>query len=79
MVLNYTDPLNDDDPGDRILQVTKNRLTGRTNMKGVPLWFQESSKRISEVENDFSWRFGWESTANEMDGFTDTDGDGIPF
>lgn len=79
MVLNYTDPLNDDDPGDQILQVTKNRLTGRTNMKGIPLWFQESSKRISEVENDFSWRFGWESAVDAMDGFTDTDGDGIPF
>ena len=79
MVLNYTDPLNDDDPGDRILQVTKNRLTGRTNMKGIPLWFQESSKRISEAENDFSWCFGWESTVDAMDGFTDTDGDGIPF
>ena len=79
MVLNYTDPLEDDDPGDRILQVTKNRLTGRTNMKGIPLWFQESSKRISEVENDFSWRFGWESAMDAMDGFTDTDGDDIPF
>ena len=48
-------------------------------MKGIPLWFQESSKRISEAENDFSWRFGWESAVDAMDGFTDTDGDGIPF
>ena len=79
MVLNYTDPLEDDDPGDRILQVTKNRLTGRTSIKGIPLWFQESSKRISETENDFSWRFGWESAVDAMDGFTDADGDGIPF
>ena len=79
MVLNYTDPIEDDDPGDRILQVTKNRLTGRTSIKGIPLWFQESSKRISETENDFSWRFGWENTESDTDGFTDADGDGIPF
>ena len=79
MVLNYTDPLEDDDPGDRILQVTKNRLTGRTNIKGIPLWFQESSKRISETENDFSWSFGWESIESETDGFTDADSDDIPF
>jgi hypothetical protein len=79
MVLNYTDPLEDDDPGDRILQVTKNRLTGRTNIKGIPLWFQESSKRISETENDFSWSFGWENTESDTDGFTDADSDDIPF
>lgn len=32
----------------RCLQVWKNRLTGRTEKKGIPLFYEESSKRISE-------------------------------
>jgi len=71
MVLNYTDPRDKDDPGDRILQVAKNRLTGRTLQKGIPLWFQESSKRITDKEHVFNWRYGWESPKETDSGFSD--------
>ena len=75
MVLQYGDPRDENDPGDRILRVTKDRLTGYTNYKGIPLWFQESSKRISETENEFNWMYSWETDA---DGFG-TDDMEIPF
>jgi len=75
MVINYTDPRDKEDPGDRILQVAKNRLTGRTLQKGIPLWFQESSKRISEVEGEFNWMYSWET---DVDGFGADDME-IPF
>ena len=75
MVLQYGDPRDENDPGDRILRVTKDRLTGYTNYKGIPLWFQESSKRISEVEGEFNWMYSWETDA---DGFGADDME-IPF
>ena len=78
MVLQYGDVRDEDDPGDRILRVTKDRLTGYTNYKGIPLWFQESSKRISEIEGEFNWRFSWE-TDDGSDGFTEMDDMEIPF
>ena len=76
--MQYGDVRDEDDPGDRILRVTKDRLTGYTNYKGIPLWFQESSKRISEIEGEFNWRFSWE-TDDGSDGFTEMDDMEIPF
>lgn len=81
MVLNYGDTRDKEDPGDRILQVTKNRLTGITCQKGIPLWFQEASKRITDKEHVFNWRYGWEKEKPadiRMDIETDEDFD-IPF
>ena len=43
----------------RMLQVTKNRLTGRVDFKGIGLYFEDSSKRISESQFDFDWEYGW--------------------
>lgn len=52
---------------DSVLRVTKNRLTGKyTPENGIPLFFEESSKRISE-SLDFSWETGWEQTAVNTD------------
>ena len=79
MILHYGDPRDKDDPGDRVLKLTKNRLTGTTDYKGIPLWFQESSKRISEVEDDFSCRYHWETGGGSDDGFRDIDDFEIPF
>ena len=45
---------------DRLLQVTKNRLTGKLSFDGIGLYFQESSKRISENPETFDWECGWE-------------------
>ena len=67
VVMNYSRPKPQDaesndydpDPGDRLLQVTKNRLNGQINNKGIKLWYQGESKRISETHS-FNWKMGWE-------------------
>lgn len=66
VILNYTKPIEntnnpDPNPGDRVLQITKNRETGRTSLKGIKLWYEEASKRISEVYGKFDWQLGWEN------------------
>lgn len=54
-----------DDSCDSRLNVYKNRLTGKFTAKdGIPLWFQESSKRISETSL-FNWNAGWEDVPKE--------------
>ena len=78
IVIQYGKPKEDMD-GDRTLRIVKNRMTGQLETDGIPLWFEESSKRISDHEGRFSWYYGWE--ANTDDDFTDVD-DGmteIPF
>ena len=50
------------DTNERLLSVYKNRLNGRTNRDGIRLYFQESSKRISENPSMFDWELGWESS-----------------
>ena len=44
------------------MEVYKNRLTGKTTQDGIRLFFQESSKRISEHDGVFDWELGWEET-----------------
>ena len=65
-ILNYTMPRidkdhPDPDPGDRLLQITKNRLTGKLERKGIKLWYDDASKRISEAYGVFNWELGWET------------------
>lgn len=54
VVMSYDNPPDDKhqhEDNERVLKVTKNRLTGR--LGSIPLYFSEDSKRISEVQNDF--------------------------
>lgn len=52
---------------DSILKVTKNRLTGRyTKKEGIPLYFEQSSKRISESKDCFDWKTGWEDVESNV-------------
>ena len=66
VVLRYDSPSKgeeiDDDASrpDRVLQVFKNRLTGKVKTDGIGLYYQESSKRISEDKMTFDWELGWE-------------------
>lgn len=63
VVLRYSRPRGADIPADtneRLLSVHKNRLTGRTCRDGITMYYQESSKRISETES-FDWKLGWDS------------------
>lgn len=80
VVMRYAEPKQDeDDPPDhdRILQVTKNRLSGKTIFDGIPLWFDDASKRISD-RHSFSWRLGWEDLSSEFMEADDYDAE-LPF
>lgn len=57
----------------RELTVLKDRYTGKTISRGILLYFEESSKRISENGN-FDWRLSWEDDFVPV-----TDMDEIPF
>ena len=62
VVLRYTRPKNDGGAPDetkRVLQIFKNRLNGKLDFDGIPLFYQDASKRISESKI-FDWEFGWE-------------------
>lgn len=82
MIIRYDETRKEDDPGDRLLQVTKNRLTGKVDYKGMPLWYEDASKRISDTQGKFDWHYGWESM-DAPDGFVevldDDDDMEIPF
>ena len=75
LVLRYARPKDLTSPGDRILQVTKNRLTGKVhfNGEGVGVYFDEKSKRIAATKygDEFSidFRLGWMDQAEDADGF----------
>jgi hypothetical protein len=63
----------------RKLVVSKNRLYGSVNTRGISLDFDERSRRIYVGEansKDFHYQYGW--TAAD-DGFTDIDQLEIPF
>ncbi len=60
----------------RVLQVFKNRLTGRLCTDGIGLYYQESSKRISENPQSFDWELGWEEVETE---FQNVEQSEIPF
>lgn len=66
VVLRYDEPSKkpaEDEEGERperVLQVFKNRLTGRLKVDGIGLYYQESSRRISEDRYTFDWELGWE-------------------
>lgn len=60
----------------RVLQVFKNRLTGRLCTDGIGLYYQESSKRISENPQSFDWSLGWEDVETEFENVEQSE---IPF
>ena len=69
VVLRYDEPTRKEDEAsihyNRTLQVFKNRLTGRLCIDGIGLYYQESSRRISENKLDFNWLLGWEKSEFE--------------
>lgn len=71
----------DEDEPDRVLQVWKNRLNGKTN-KGINLYYEERSRRMTDADR-FDWRLEWERgyTGANADDFAvvSDDYDGIPF
>lgn len=62
---NVTEKVTEDpDNPDRVITVHKNRFSGKTDANGVTVYYQESSKRISEDKNNFDWEIGWEQDAD---------------
>lgn len=79
LVMQYTKPDNEDvaDVPDRVINIYKNRLTGRvTRGDEICLWYEESSKRISDGHN-FDWVYGFRNT--DDDGFVKMEDDEIEF
>ncbi len=64
-----------DDPGQRLLKVFKNRLFGKVEMDGFRLSYDEKSKRIYGITDDPDFDYGWDKTG---DGWINWDSD-TPF
>jgi twinkle protein len=80
VVLRYDEPSrksdDEEEHPERVLQVFKNRLTGKLCTNGIGLYYQESSRRISEDRHTFDWELGWESPEQTFKSATDEE---IPF
>ena len=77
IILNYATPdSRDTSNADRLLTVTKNRIDGHLNKDGIPLWYEDSSKRISALNGLFDKQYGWETKNTE---YVDVDEADIPF
>jgi RecA-family ATPase len=80
VVLRYDEPSwksdDEEEHPERVLQVFKNRLTGKLCTDGIGLYYQESSRRISEDRHTFDWELGWESPEQTFKSATDEE---IPF
>lgn len=59
----------------RKLITAKNRLFGKTDLKGIILDYDEKSKRIYGMGDDVNRQYGWD----DSDGFVDVDQMEIPF
>ena len=81
LVLYYDEPDEGDQKSDRALEILKDRISGRYNGSKIPLWFDEASKRITDVEGEFDWMYGWQvsKAAFSADGFAPIDDEEIPF
>jgi hypothetical protein len=73
------DDEDDEDTDERVLKVLKNRLNGRINTNGIPMFFEEASKRITDGLRNFAFEVGWEPSEDKK--FTEWDEapDEIPF
>ena len=58
----------------RFLTVLKDRMTGHTINKGIPLYYEERTKRIAEDPSGFNWELKWEGEFEPVDDMED-----IPF
>jgi hypothetical protein len=83
VVMSYERPRDLDRQDERLLKVTKNRLTGRVNFSGITCRYDESSKRIGTDYDDLtalSGPFAKEDSDNMLEGFEEIgDMNDIPF
>lgn len=83
VVMSYERPRDQDRQDERLLKVTKNRLTGRVNFSGITCRYDESSKRIGTDYDDLtalSGPFKKDDDDNRLEGFEEIrDMNDIPF
>lgn len=83
VVMSYERPRDLDRQDERLLKVTKNRLTGRVNFSGITCRYDESSKRIGTDYDDLtalSGPFKKDDDDNRLEGFEEIgDMNDIPF
>lgn len=85
IVLSYeraTDKDKDGNPdAKRILRITKNRLYGALDEKGIPLDFEESSRRVFRVTNNGERKriFNWDTDYNGFIGAKEEDLSDLPW
>lgn len=60
VVISYSRPDNEEEVEEtRLIRVLKNRLNGKLTKDGIPVLYEEPSKRIAEVGQGFGWTYGW--------------------
>ena len=84
VVMNYTTAKVDakspiPEPNERILSITKNRLTGKITKSGseIKLYYDETSKRIVGADQAFDKAYSWENINNQ--GFITAEDVDLPF
>jgi len=83
-VLRYGRPKGKDEPedtDDRIITVYKNRFEGTINSKGIRVYYERSSKRISENDKNFNLNLTWEKDLDKSPekGFIANNDEDMPF
>lgn len=77
-IIKYSRPNTKEEvPYDRELTVYKDRLTGHLITTGIPMYFEEKTKRISDKRDKFDWILSWENAESTFEDVEDDDE--IPF
>lgn len=63
----------------RRLILSKNRMNGRVKPAGIPMYFQEPSKRVSDVKGDFTRDYGWKDSDDDFEQLTTADIEELPW
>lgn len=64
---------------DRLVTISKNRLTGKLNLKGQALHYDESSKRVYETYEELTKRYKWEVKEKTFNLYKYADSEPTPF
>lgn len=75
LTLSYERPNDDKEGDDRVIRLMKNRLFGKLDLKGIPVQFDEKSRRIFGDGDDPDFDYGFDP---DRDKFQDISDD-IPF
>ena len=63
----------------RRLILSKNRMNGRVKPAGIPMYFQEPSKRVSDIKGDFTRDYAWKDSDDDFEQLTTADIEELPW